>query len=183
MFTKNVFTQKDPIAELVKPMLEAQVATKTEELKGNQKVLDKNKNNKLDADDFKILRGEKKAMKEEEEVEESTNPFSKDYKSQIPSKPGEKAGFDSKKISTGTVYSRKHKADDKDDEKVKNEEVEQVDEASYSAKAARAGKDIGKPGKMFKKIAKKAAARYGSTEKGKKVAGAVLAKQIGRAHV
>ena len=53
-----------------------------------------------------------------------------------------------------------------------------VDEVSYSAKAARAGKDIGKPGKMFAKIAKSAAKRYGSEERGKKVAGAVLAKLL-----
>lgn len=46
----------------------------------------------------------------------------------------------------------------------------------YSAKKARAGKDIGKPGKQFAKIAKGAAQRYGSEERGKKVAGAVLAK-------
>lgn len=51
-----------------------------------------------------------------------------------------------------------------------------VEEAVYSAKAARAGKDIGKPGKQFSKIAKKAGAKYGSEEKGKKVAGAILAK-------
>ncbi|MFZ9342921.1 MAG: hypothetical protein ACO24P_04910, partial [Candidatus Nanopelagicaceae bacterium] len=54
--------------------------------------------------------------------------------------------------------------------------IEILDEASYSAKAARAGKDIGKPGKMFGKIAKEAGERYGSEERGKKVAGAVLAK-------
>ena len=53
---------------------------------------------------------------------------------------------------------------------------EEIDEASYSAKAARAGKDIGKPGKQFEKIAKSAAERYGSKERGEKVAGAVLAK-------
>jgi len=53
---------------------------------------------------------------------------------------------------------------------------QEVDEASYSAKAARAGKDIGKPGKAFAKIAKSAAKRYGSKERGEKVAGAVLAK-------
>jgi len=47
---------------------------------------------------------------------------------------------------------------------------------SYSAKDARAGKDIGKPGKNFAKIAKGAAERYGSKERGEKVAGAVLAK-------
>ena len=53
---------------------------------------------------------------------------------------------------------------------------EYVDEASYSAKAARAGEDIGKPGKAFAKIAKEAGKRYGSKERGEKVAGAVLAK-------
>jgi hypothetical protein len=47
---------------------------------------------------------------------------------------------------------------------------------SYSTKQARAGKDIGKPGKTFKKIAKSAAKKYGSKEAGKKVAGAVLSK-------
>jgi hypothetical protein len=46
----------------------------------------------------------------------------------------------------------------------------------YSAKKAAAGKDIGKPGKMFSKIAKSAGKRYGSKESGEKVAGAVLAK-------
>jgi len=46
----------------------------------------------------------------------------------------------------------------------------------YSAKKARAGKDIGKPGKQFAKIAKAAGEKYGSKERGEKVAGAVLAK-------
>jgi hypothetical protein len=54
--------------------------------------------------------------------------------------------------------------------------AKEVDEASYSAKAARAGKDIGKPGKAFAQIAKSAGERYGSKESGEKVAGAVLAK-------
>ena len=57
-----------------------------------------------------------------------------------------------------------------------DEEDDDIKEATYSAKAARAGKDIGKPGKAFAKIAKSAAERYGSEERGKKVAGAVLAK-------
>ena len=46
----------------------------------------------------------------------------------------------------------------------------------YSAKKARAGKDIGKPGKNFDKIAKGAAERYGSKAAGERVAGAVLNK-------
>lgn len=57
-----------------------------------------------------------------------------------------------------------------------HEAPKKMEEAAYSAKAARAGKDIGKPGKSFSMIAKKAGERYGSEEKGKKVAGAILAK-------
>lgn len=45
----------------------------------------------------------------------------------------------------------------------------------YSAKSARAGADIGKPGKNFSKIASKAAKEYGSMAAGKRVAGAILA--------
>jgi hypothetical protein len=51
-----------------------------------------------------------------------------------------------------------------------------VAEVGYSAKKASAGKDIGKPGKNFEKIAKSASERYGSKEAGERVAGAVLAK-------
>jgi hypothetical protein len=57
-----------------------------------------------------------------------------------------------------------------------SEEIDAILEASYSAKAARAGKDIGKPGKAFAKIAASAGKRYGSKERGEKVAGAVLAR-------
>lgn len=41
---------------------------------------------------------------------------------------------------------------------------------TYSAKDAAAGKDIGKPGKNFSKIAEKA----GGGEKGDRIAGAIL---------
>jgi hypothetical protein len=50
------------------------------------------------------------------------------------------------------------------------------DSGDYSAKKARAGKDIGKPGKNFEKIAKDAGERYGSKAAGERVAGAVLNK-------
>lgn len=43
---------------------------------------------------------------------------------------------------------------------------------SYSAKAAAAGRDIGKPGRNFAKIA----AKSGGGAKGDRIAGAVLAK-------
>ena len=56
------------------------------------------------------------------------------------------------------------------------DDIEAIIEATYSAKAARAGKDIGKPGKAFAKIVASAGKRYGSKQRGEKVAGAVLAK-------
>jgi hypothetical protein len=68
--------------------------------------------------------------------------------------------------------SKKSEEDEEDEE----DDDDDLKEASYSAKAARVGKDIGKPGKQFEKIAKSAAKRYGSKESGEKVAGAVLAK-------
>lgn len=46
---------------------------------------------------------------------------------------------------------------------------------SYSAKMARHGKDIGKPGKMFAKIEAAGNKRYGKGH-GAKIAGAILAK-------
>lgn len=62
-----------------------------------------------------------KPMREEEK--KVVSPFDyKNYKSEIPKKPGELTGHDSKKISTGTVYTKKP---------VK-EEVEQMDELSTS---------------------------------------------------
>ena len=52
--------KNDALADAVKEILQQ------EALKGNQHEIDKNKNNKIDAHDFKILRGEKKAVKKEE---------------------------------------------------------------------------------------------------------------------
>jgi hypothetical protein len=42
----------------------------SEELKGNQKKLDKNHNDKIDGQDFKILKGQKKEVKKSSEVKE-----------------------------------------------------------------------------------------------------------------
>ena len=105
------------VAEAVKQVLA------TEKLHPNQQKLDVHEpeKNKLTSKDFEMLRKGKKA-----DVKEANNPFDvKNYKSQLPTKPGEKAGFDSKKISTGTVYTRKPVKDTP----MKKEEVEDLDEA------------------------------------------------------
>jgi hypothetical protein len=47
-------------------------------------------------------------------------------------------------------------------------------ERSALATQARAGMDIGKPGKQFSSIAKQAATKYGSEEAGKRVAAAAM---------
>ena len=56
-------------------------------------------------------------------------------------------------------------------------------ERSNLAKRARAGEDIGKKGKGFEAVAKKAAAQYGSEEAGKRVAAAAMFKQQAKEEV
>jgi hypothetical protein len=63
--------KNDALADAVKEILQQ------EALKGNQHLIDKNKNNEVDAHDFKILRGEKKTVKEEETVEEGLKDIAK----------------------------------------------------------------------------------------------------------
>jgi hypothetical protein len=97
----------------------------------------------------------------EEEKKKVVSPFDyKNYKSQIPKKPGELTGHDSKKTSTGTVYTKRP---------VK-EEAEQIDElskttlGSYAKKATRdavitrkIGADFEHQGKRAKSPGSKAA--------------------------
>lgn len=66
----NKFKQNDPVAEAIAQIAEADYKAKMEALKGAQHKIDKNKNNKIDAHDFAILRGDKKAVKEEEQLDE-----------------------------------------------------------------------------------------------------------------
>ena len=94
-----------------------------------------------------------KPMKEEEEKKKVVSPFDyKNYKSQIPKKPGELTGHDSKKTSTGTVYSKKPF----------KEEIENLDElskttlGSYAKKASRDAVITRKIGADFENKADKA---------------------------
>jgi hypothetical protein len=110
MFTKNSFNGKaDPVADAIKAIAEADYALKMEALKGDQTKLDKNKNNKLDADDFKIIRGEKKkTVKEEDEKPRSAGSvFDKDVAKSFTKKKGEGTGHEAKETKTGTQYTKK----------------------------------------------------------------------------
>jgi hypothetical protein len=255
--------EKDPLdklkgpktKELVKKDVQDYEKTRgryDEELKGDQHKIDKNKNKKIDAHDFAILRGEKKVKEEYtfkdkliESIRRSDIPASvRKARGDAPLTPAEVKGPSKDAISAPQNLAKARNEEVEQIEEIKKptgelkdacwkgytavgmkmkggrkvpncvpEEVE-LDEAScedevkkhekkmhgkegevakhvekmhkedvglnekagYSAKAARAGKDIGKPGKMFAKIAAKAGERYGSKERGEKVAGAVLAK-------
>lgn len=96
-------------------------------------------------------------------------------------RPGGTTEEDDKIINAATKKAMKRgKGIDKANYKLdtgdyQNEAVETVDEQRFEK-----GEDIGKPGFGFKKIAKKAAAEYGSEEAGKRVAGAVLKKILAK---
>jgi hypothetical protein len=94
---------------------EAYKKMKAEELKGKQHKLDVNKNGKIDGEDLAKLR-------KEDAVEEGWNDMLKDVEKR--KKEADAADkFDKKKVSTGTVYSRKP-SKDADSKTQKNEEVE-----------------------------------------------------------
>ena len=136
MFTNNKFAKMDSIANLVKNILEADTKAKMEELKGNQHKIDKNKNNKIDAHDFAILRGQKKGMKEEtEQVDEASHQAKTTMKHIDKPTAGEKKA--AKDIKPGVAGYRDRIAMLKSAEArgaLKKEEAEQVDEARVKGK-------------------------------------------------
>lgn len=106
------------------------VGTTNEELKGNQHKIDANKNGKVDAHDFKLLRGKKKKVSEEaEELEELskstmgayTKKAAADFSARKP-----KMGYDGqlKKMQNRTVGVNRAL------DKMYGEEAEQIDELS-----------------------------------------------------
>ena len=60
-------------ARVAKLMLLLQYV-QNEELKGNQKNIDMNKNNKIDAEDFKMLRAKKKTAKRTVTIDKKRSP-------------------------------------------------------------------------------------------------------------
>ena len=171
--------------KITQSLAEAAKKCMAEALKGNQKKLDVDKDGKIEGEDLAKLRNMKKEeveqISEKKYEPEDYNPAAaaarkkreahaeaRRQKAEDESLGGDKPTV--RKIA-GKAYGGAAQKDDV------NEEVESLEEKEgYSAKEARAGKDIGKPGKNFSKIASGAAKRYGSEEAGKRVAGAVLAK-------
>jgi hypothetical protein len=137
-----------------------------EALVGNQHKIDANKNGRVDDQDFKLLKKGVRPVAEDQvntagksNAEPKTNASAPQKTTTLPPYQDKSTGIN----LGGMTVAKKN-----------------MQEASYSAKAGRAGKDLGKPGKNFAKIAKSAAKRYGSKESGERVAGAILKKIRGK---
>lgn len=84
-----------------------------------------------------------------------------------------------KAYKAGIEKRKKEKAKSKElDEDTKPSAGLSKKKKSIVVKAAKSEKDLGKPGKNFDKVADKAAKKYGSKEKGEKVAAAAMWKNI-----
>lgn len=119
-----------------------------------------------DKDDKKRKETARKAKKEESIDPEA---FKAKFTKMVEAKKGSKPDFlDMDKDGDKKEPMKKAVADKK------KGAVKEGSTGDYSAKKARAGKDIGKPGKQFAKIAKKA--EKGGAKSGEAVAGAVLKK-------
>jgi hypothetical protein len=197
---KPDFLDMDKDGNKKEPMKKAVADKKaTESLKGGQKKLDKNHNGKLDGDDFKKLRG---GVKESEDkcnhtaagkkcpvhgMKECSGMYEASHQEKTTMKhvknptAGEKKA--AKDIKAGTAGYADRAAMLKSAEKDGRLKEASKPSAGMSAaaksalaKKASAGKDIGKPGKSFDKVAKAA----GGGEKGKKIAAAAMWKNAAR---
>ena len=93
----------------LKGVAEAAAKIMGEALVGNQHKIDANKNGKVDAHDFKLLRG-KKTMKEEEQIDEAF-PTVADGEKSLRAKEGKTSMGTVSKTKTGLVHTRDYEDD------------------------------------------------------------------------
>ena len=124
-----------------------------EALKGNQHKIDANKNGKVDAHDFHLLRKKKKVAEEAEELEELSTDTLRNYRAKAKDDAYDAADVDDdrrlRKRSMGSWDADKKIL--KRGDALRKEEAEQIDEISAEKKdayAQKAGKQL--PG-LFKK--------------------------------
>ena len=124
--------KQDPVADAVKDILQQ------EALKGNQHKIDKNKNNKIDSHDFKILRGEKP------EVKEGWDDMLKAGKERAERERQEMGTgkFDKREVKPGVVQYTKKPVKYEPAEKTQKEEVEQVEEVAMPPAVIKAKEKI-----------------------------------------
>jgi hypothetical protein len=117
--------------KILKSVAEAVKAVVDEALKGDQHKIDKNKNGKVDAHDFKLLR--------KEEAKKPVSPFDWKNTPRQTAEKGEKTGHTAKKISTGTVYTKKYTKEEASQEEF-NKEIKIAQDKSIGKSKAQVAK-------------------------------------------
>jgi hypothetical protein len=117
--------------KILKSVAEAVKAVVDEALKGDQHKIDKNKNGKVDAHDFKLLR--------KEEAKKPASPFDWKNTPRQTAEKGEKTGHTAKKISTGTVYTKKYTKEEASQEEF-NKEIKIAQDKSMGKSKAQVAK-------------------------------------------
>jgi hypothetical protein len=117
--------------KILKSVAEAVKSVVDEALKGDQHKIDKNKNDKVDAHDFKLLR--------KEEAKKPASPFDWKNTPRQTAEKGEKTGHDAKKISTGTVYTKKYTKEEASQEEF-NKEIKIAQDKSIGKSKAEVAK-------------------------------------------
>jgi len=136
-----MFTDKttQSVADAVKKIMEADAQKKVEEaLIGAQKNIDKNHNNKIDAQDFKILKGQKTVKEDNKD----TPPFDGPYKSSFkkPNNPN-RTGMDAARSLAQRAMDKVAKKDTP--VKEESEQIEEVKLADLTPRKIE-GKSYGK---------------------------------------
>ena len=119
--------------KILKSVADAVKDVMAEQLKGDQHKIDKNKNGKVDAHDFKLLR-------KEEAPKKPASPFDWKNTPRQTAEKGEKTGHDSKKISTGTVYTKRYTKEEASQAEFNAEIKKAQDKSTGKIKA-----DVAKP--------------------------------------
>jgi hypothetical protein len=143
----------DPVADVIRGIME-------KELVGNQKKLDKNHNGKLDKQDFEILRGQKKATEDVEQIDElkksTLASYAKkagDESSYYSFAAGSRSAKDPQRLVSDKLAMKRQSGVNKAIDRLAKEDVEQQDEAmSHQAKTTM--KHIPNPSPALKKAAK-----------------------------
>lgn len=117
----------------------------------------------------------KKAVKDKE-MKEGWDDMMKAAKERSGPQPNGGSGVKKGKSYGGSAQKDEKEPEDKKSKKVKEAAKKHPADCDCNECSTMEGKDEGKPGKNFAKIAKSAGKRYGSKEAGERVAGAVRAK-------
>ena len=134
-----------------------------EALKGDQHKIDANKNGKVDAHDFHLLRKKKKVAEEAEELEELSDTTLDNYKEKAAKEIRDADDNDDNRHYNKRMhgYTSALKAGQRNYKKTTKEEVEQIDEISAEKKdayAQKAGKQL--PGLFAKSNSADGARKY-----------------------